>query len=418
MLHLEARKLLAPLCLVALAALSGACSDDDTSSTSGPSGSGASGGSSSQGGAGSGAGGSGTAGAPSGGSGTGASGSGGAGGTGMGGATVGFCQVDGDCDDGDACTTDACIDSICIRTSAAECPWPAEDANDAVNLTGIEGSIVNNDFHKNLSGVVYNPDSQMLWLVRNGPGMIWAAVDDGAGGFAIREQGGDRFKWEISGDIEAITQADFSETDIAYVLDEGSGSIREYDLSDPNVAQLNNTWSAQSILGNAGAEGMTFVPDSFLAAQGFVDGDGNPFQSSQGMGGIMLVGHQEGGHIYAFDLNRTTGDHDYLGRFETGEQETAGLEFDRSQGVLYLWHDDSFDQLEMTRLSSTVNGAERKLDSLLTYAGPALEPLMSDNLEGIAIAPLDECSGGNRRFWMTTDGGKIWSLLMYTEFPC
>jgi len=305
---------------------------------------------------------------------------------------------------------------VCLHYSEATCAWPAESHDEAVNLSDIEGPITNG-FWSNLSGAVWNPVSRTLWLVENGDGTIWAAVEDGDG-FAIAEPGGHRAEWNIEGDIEAITQADFSEENVIYVLNEWGAKVHEIDVSDPTDLVMSNTWDLGAYVG-PGAEALTFVPDEHLAAQGFVAADDAAYQSVHGMGGLMLVGEQGAGYINAFDLNRDTGEFIHVGRYATGRDETAGLEFDRSTGVLYIWHDDDYDELEAVHLSSTpaAEGPPR-LDMIITYSAPALGLLMSSNREGIALAPIQDCVDGRRSLWMTTDGGQLWALTQFVLFPC
>ena len=64
-----------------------------------------------------------------------------------------------------------------------------------------------------------------------------------------------------------------------------------------NGGTLVREWVLSSWITPEGAEGLTFVPDSYLQAQGFTDQSGNPYTSTQGMGGLMLIGYQGGGHL-------------------------------------------------------------------------------------------------------------------------
>jgi len=328
------------------------------------------------------------------------------------------CTSPAECDDDSACTADSCEQGACIHSAPDECDWPAEPGSEVTNLTDIEGPIWDNDFYSDLSGAVYNPVSERLWVVRNnGPSKVWAVVQEPSGDYIIDERGGERGEWESFGDAEAVAQADFADEFIVFVLNEG-GSIGEYDLSVYGEKNLLNTFSIQADGGNNGPEGMTFVPDAFLAAGGFVDGNGAPYVSTQGMGGLMFVGLQAGGAVNAYDLNRVTGEVIFVGEYLTGEQETAALEFDRSTGQLFIWHDASIDVLEVTGLSSTDVGAGRQLDTLVTYGAPSTTLLQTTNREGFAVAPVDECVDGKRRAWMTTDGGNAYSLLLFLDFPC
>jgi hypothetical protein len=96
----------------------------------------------------------------------------------------------------------------------------------------------------------------------------------------------------------------------------------------------------------------------------------------------MLVAHQNGGRVYAFDLGPAAGNARFVGAYRTSRGESSGLEFDRSTGLLHVWHNTGPNFLEVTRLSSRVDGRERRLETVVEFAGPK-----GGNLEGIAIAP-------------------------------
>lgn len=328
----------------------------------------------------------------------------------------------GECDDKMACTEDTCVAGRCITSPLFDCPWPAEQASLAVNLTGIEGPLIN-DFHKDLSGAVWDPLSQSLWVCRNthDESKIWVIVGDGAGGFKIGEKAGQRGEWTGFNDAEGLSLADLSEPETLYLIVEGEEMIKEYDLSSYGVAVLNNSWETSPHLptdGGLGAEGITFVPDQQLLAQGFVDAEGNPYVSALGMGGLMFVGHQNGGDIYVFDLNRQTGEFIFVGEYDTSADETAALEFDRASGQLYIWHGAEHNTLEVVRLSSTETKNKRRFETSVIFQGPDTVLFGSDNHEGLAVASVDECAGDQRSLFMTTDGGNFWSLLWYKQFPC
>jgi hypothetical protein len=301
---------------------------------------------------------------------------------------------------------------------SAQEPWPAEPLSSAVNLTDIEGP-GDNDFHDDLSGAVWNPVTRTLWVCRNGPGdgesKLWAVIEDGGGGFEIDYREGDRGEWTGFGDFEGVTQADFEE-DVVYAIIEGEERIKTYDVSTYGTTSLLNDWDTSPYLprdGGAGAEGITFVPDSLLAAARFVDADGVPRVSSGGMGGLMFVGHQNGGGIFVFDLDRATDEFAFVGEYQSGYSEVAGLEFDRSTGELYAWHDSGFDILSVFDLTSEEIPGEgyRNLNALRRFVGPS-----SENNEGIAVMSSDDCFDGGRSFFMTIDDGGVASLLWYREF--
>ena len=188
---------------------------------------------------------------------------------------------------------------------------------------------------------------------------------------------------------------------------EGEGHVRSYDVSVYGSAVLLRDWNLRPFLplnGGAGAEGLAFVPDRFLAAAGFVGSDGVPRTSSRGMGGLMFVGHQNGGALYAFT---------FVGEYRTAYDETAALHFDRGNGRLYIWHDAGWDTWEDTDLTSTPipGGSARQLWAVRTFTGPHHR-----NNEGLTLASIDECSGGFRNAFLTTDGGGYEFLTWFRSY--
>mgnify|MGYP001822519520 FL=1 len=329
------------------------------------------------------------------------------------------CRDDADCNDGLACTENHCERNTCITSPRSDCAWPAEPIQQASNLTGVEGYFWENEFYKDLSGAVWNPETRQLWVCRNthDDSRIWVLQRDEHGHYAIGSKDAVRGEWADFGDIEGLTLAGFDEPETIYLIVEGRGLIQELDLSRYGSALLKNSWNIVRDLGRGrGAEAITFVPDRFLEEHGFVDAAGRPYRSRGGMGGLMLVGRQYRGYLYAFDLNRKDASYKFVGRYRTGRGEVSGLEFDRSTGQLYIWHGGDYNQLEVARLSSSGDGSERRLDTIRIYNGPG--SIKSDNHEGIAIDSTDNCINGRRSFFLTTDDGKFWSLMQFREFPC
>ena len=204
----------------------------------------------------------------------------------------------------------------CLPSWATDA-WPAEPWNQAVILTGLDP-----DFQKDMSGASWNPTSRTFWVCSDGsPSAVWALREEGANRFAIAmDASGTRAEFTLpSGDFEGICQADYSDSTV-FLLDENGGAIREYDVSSFGIAVLLHQWDISSFVptsGKKGPEGITFVPNQWLKTGGFVDSLGNPYTASNGMGGVMLVAHQNGGRVYAFDLDRQTGNVTFVGAYLT-----------------------------------------------------------------------------------------------------
>jgi hypothetical protein len=314
------------------------------------------------------------------------------------------------------------------QAALGELSWPAESMDQATNLTGIEGPVPN-DFYQDLSGAFWNPVTRRLWVCRNGPGgdnsKMWVIKENGSGGYEIDYRAGNRGEWTGFGDFEDLTQADLS-ADLVYTItesdgrtafSEGDARIREYDVAVYGTVALNRSWDITGYIpaydGSSGAEGIAFIPDEYLQAAGFVDEAGNPYVSQNGMGGLMFVAHQNGGRLYAFDLNRSNGTFTYVGAYETGYSESCALAFDRSEGLLYVFHGADYNRTEVVTLGSSLQGGERRLNQVMMYASPG-----TGNLEGIAVVSNADCAAGMREFFLAIDGGGATSLLRFAQFPC
>jgi hypothetical protein len=266
-------------------------------------------------------------------------------------------------------------------------PWPAEAWTSAKTLTHLDSA-----FKNNMSGACYNPETKTFWVCCNGgPSAFWALKQDENGNWCIAAKRGKQAKYDVGrGDLEGICQADYRK-DLVYLMVEGTDRIREYDASTYGAAQLKNEWDISAHVptkGGAGSEGITFVPDEWLKKGGFTDADGNSYASKGGMGGLVFVAHQNGGRIYVFDLSVREKTVHFVGAYKSSRTESSGLEFDRSSGLLYIWHNTGPNYLEVTRISSRADGNERRLVPVTEFIGPK-----GGNLEGIAISPAAEQPG-------------------------
>ncbi len=252
------------------------------------------------------------------------------------------------------------------RTLAADL-WPAEPATSAVNLTALEG-LEPNDFHVDLSGTFWNLKQHRLWVCRNGGttgSKFWAVVPNNGGTFQLEYRAGRRGEWTGFGDLEDITQVDL-DADVLYLIVEGEEHVKSYDVSVYGSAALLRDWNVRP-------------------------------------GGLMFVGHQNGGALYVFDLDPMSNAYD----------ETAALHFDRGNGRLYIWHDSGWDTWEVSDLTSTpiAGSSARQLRAVRTFTGPHHR-----NNEGLTLTSIDECSGGVRNAFLATDGGGYEALTWFTNY--
>lgn len=310
----------------------------------------------------------------------------------------------------------------CSRQASRWLEWPAEAEERAINLSSVDPGLGDD-----LSGAVWNPHTGTLWVCRNGPkadSRLWALEQDGAGLWRVATRAGRPGEWRQLGDSEGVTFADFAE-EVVFVLVEGEERIHELDVSrfgEKRVLRAYDTRPHLPLSGADGAEGLTFVPDDLLVAAGFVDADGEPRVSRRGMGGLMLVGHQNGGGVFAFDLDRATGAVDFVGeyRVQVGDgpaRRTLGkvvaLEADRSSGALLIWHGlDDENLLSVVELASQpVPGAAwRAFAGARVHRGPS-----GRRYEGLALAPAGDALHPHPTLYLTVDDGATHALFRYEQ---
>lgn len=289
-------------------------------------------------------------------------------------------------------------------------PWPAESHINAVRLTDLDSGLN----AANWSGAFWNPDTRTLWLACNNPGSFWALVEGGSNGLQVAtNSAGTQAKWSPGNDLEAICQAD-GDTNLVYLMDE-NGWIREYNVANYGVVAETRNWDVRAICpeanGTSGGEGLAFIPDEYLRRQHFCDSNGVPYVSTNGMGGLMFIGYQADGFVYAFDLNRALNTFGFVGRYQTGRAETADLEFERATGRLFVWHNTGSNYLEVVELGSTLSGSIRRLRPLAEYYGPR-----TGNLEGFALVPNSPTNAGGGCILTDDDNSNREAVMWYRQF--
>lgn len=251
--------------------------------------------------------------------------------------------------------------------------WPGETWATATDLTPLNPT----GWASNLSGAFWNPTNRRLWVCTNNPARFWALRENGPGGFAIERE------YTGTGDLEGITQISTA-ADRVLVLDEQARTIRSYRVSDGATL---TTWFLDAITdwGNSGPEGLAFVPNAWLAASGFVDGNGALYPQSVhgalGFGGIVFVAVQTSGWVYAFDL-RVDGTWTFVGRYLTSRTESCELTFDASTGSMFILHNTGSNYLETTDLTSTLSSGNRRFITRAELQVPS-----PSNIEGFAATP-------------------------------
>lgn len=280
--------------------------------------------------------------------------------------------------------------------------WPASTWSSATNLTAAMNTTGVND----LSGLHFNPTNNRLYTVQ----------DDGRVRVLQWDQSLNTFtqitSTNIGGGPEGITQANLFANEF-YTIDENNYEIRRY-VYTSNFSAVNEFkhWnilaspSPMQDTGNTGPEGIVFIPDSYLISIGFVSQQtGLPYTSVKGLGGLFFIANQDQGYVWVFDVNpNTNNDFAYVGKYQTGRTESCDLAFDRSTGLMYILHNIAGNnRLEVTDLSTVLNGSTRKFVTLKDYliTNPTGN---NDNVEGFALTP--KCpENGVTSAWLCRDVG-------------
>lgn len=293
---------------------------------------------------------------------------------------------------------------VVVAAGAQAAPWPG----------GVPVDRTPAAFGTDVSGAAWNPRTSTLWTTENGSGIIRKSVfNAGPATWSVVSS------WQPGGDLESIAVRLFTDTSIFVAVERDAANhrlIREYETSPFALVREWDLVAMRFGPANDGLEALTFVPDSALTAMHFVNAAGAPYKSSQfGTGGLFFAGHQDTGDIFVFDLDRSgTGinrPHVHVTTIVTGQSEIAALEFDRSNGLLYAWHDDVINKLQVFHADGSGH-----------FTGFAVfdNPFCCDwNIEGLAIVDDGIC-GGRRSLLFTRDQPLTTDPSLYEDvlFPC
>ena len=251
--------------------------------------------------------------------------------------------------------TGAFVETVTSTKGAANaCPgsgptavaWPGLD--DVATVDGL------NVFSTNGSGLTYEGASggnpAVLWAVRNGPGTLFRMIFSGGiwtpdpasgwtAGKALKYTDGTG-----NPDTEGVTFTTGSAAGM-YVATERNNdastisrnSILRFDLSATGATlTATNDWNITADLptvgANLGIEAITWIPDAFLTARGFLDeataAAYNPANYPNHGTGLFFVGVEGNGNVYAYALNHTNNTFTRVATISTGYTGIMALEFD------------------------------------------------------------------------------------------
>ncbi|MFJ1758623.1 lamin tail domain-containing protein [Kitasatospora sp. NPDC088134] len=195
--------------------------------------------------------------------------------------------------------------------------------------------------------------------------------------------------------------------------------VRQWDMT-AQFPQL-NTGSKDDA--NLGFEGVGYVPDSWLTANGWVDpltgAAYNPANYPLHGAGLFFAGLEWDGTLHVYGLN-SDGSFTTFGTVATGKTSVMDVMFDAGTQRIVATCDNTCGETH-TFLKVDASGA---LVPDVTYSNPAVMPV--DNLEGFALAPTSTCVNGFREavwsddgIWGFGSGSSSYGHALYSgTFPC
>ncbi len=308
----------------------------------------------------------------------------------------------------------------CEGTVVAEA-WPGPATVTGVDTSGF--------FGEDMSGLIYEgtgTDTRgTLWAVNNGTGVLfklswdgtkWVApADEWANGKALRYPDG-----AGQPDSEGVGFGGATSADGVYVATERNDvtsgtsrpSILRYDVSAAGASlTATNEWNLTGLIppvgNNTGPEGVTYVPDSFLTAQGFLDESTgqayDPADYANHGTGLFFVSVEATAGVYAFALASDNTAH-LVATLATGLAVAAEVTFEPTTGELWAACDDACGgQIAVFEIAQ--DGAfDGKWRITHVYENPVG---MADTIanEGFAFADQGLCVNDLKPVWYADDNG-------------
>ena len=284
----------------------------------------------------------------------------------------------------------------------SQCAWKT--------TTGPEG--------RDISGLVFDKtDPSVLWAVKNKSwvfkltkqGGLWAAAPGWTGGKQILFPSGTG-----EPDSEGMTIGPDGALYITTERDNANNSVPLNSVLrfDPNAVgttlTATNQWNLTSEFpeltsggANLGFEGVSFVPDSYLTANGFIDqSTGLTYRPSNYPlhgSGLYFAALENDGKLYAYTLN-SNNTFRRISVVSTGMAHVMDVQYDADAQRIWALCDNSCGVTSvLLKISGTGAFAVDKV-----YARPASLP--NNNIEGFAISASSTCSAGVKEVVWGDDG--------------
>jgi len=316
-------------------------------------------------------------------------------------------------------------------------PWPGSDDVQAVSGAAVFGG--------NLSGLTYEAASggqpAVLWAARNGPGSVFRLIlsggiwtPDPSNGWGAGKLV--RFPDGLGEpDAEGITIVAGASSGGLYVASERNNSANGVSRNsilrfDPSAAgstlTATNEWNLTADLpvtgANLGVEAITWIPDSMLVANGFIDEPRArayaPADYPNHGTGIFFVGVEANGVIYAYALNHVTNVATRVATIVTAFPGVMGMEYDRETGYLWATCDNGCGNTSgVLQIDVTVGSTTRgRFLAPRRFARPTTMPNL--NNEGFAFAPQSTCVAGRKAVFWADDAETGGISIRSASIPC
>jgi hypothetical protein len=307
--------------------------------------------------------------------------------------------------------------NVCLSSIPAE-TWPGGPSVTLADAPNVFGT--------NMSGLVYESSGTsapgVLWAVQNGPGTLWRLIWDTANQRWTPDPAG----WATGKplrytdglpdpDSEGVTMTEAGPAAGVYVSTERNNNnnsvsrptVLRYDVTGTTptltATQEWNLTSDLPVLGpNLGAEGVTWLPDTFLVAHNFFDeARGHTYTPADypthGTG-LFFVGIEGNGLIYAYALHADSS-FNRIATIVTGFPAVMDLQFDSDRGDFWAVCDNTCQG--RTELL-TINASTGRFGIAHLYERPA--GMANFNNEGFTPASDLECVNGLKpAFWADDD---------------
>jgi len=285
-------------------------------------------------------------------------------------------------------------------------PWPGSQSVATADLAATH--------LQDLSGLAFDPaDPDVLWGAQNKKGTLFKLVRDGS--TWVPAPGWPKDPTFPGGtgapDTEGLTVGPDGFVYLASERDNtASGvsrmSVLRYDPAATGTtiqptAEWNLTSKIPAAGANLGLEGVTWVPDSFLVGNGFVDQSTttayDPADYPTHGSGLYFVAVENTGDLHAFALDGDGSTSHLIATIDSGFPQVADVTFDAERARVWAVTDDTHDgKASLLKIEAGAFVVD------VAYDRPVEMPNL--NNEGLAIAPQSRCVDGEKEVLWSDDG--------------